>query len=101
MKINSREAIMAVIPLLLSLAGNAGATVFKPIALGSNSYNADIVVEATATGLMRNSTATTDGGTNNDGNTWYEIGYNLGSHSSGVPLHGTTFTGQQTVYDGP
>jgi len=62
-------------PLLLSLAGNAGATVFQPIAIGTNSYTADIIVEASATGLMRNNTASTDGGTNADGNTWYEIGY--------------------------
>jgi hypothetical protein len=102
MKLTSRKAISAaVVPLLLSLAGNAGATVFHPIALGTNSYNADIVVEASATGLMRNTTGTTDGGTNNNGNTWYEIGYNTNSLTSGVPLHNTTFVGIQTVYDGP
>src|SRR5665213_3665688 len=98
--LTTRKAIIAAAPLLLSLAGNAGATVFRPIALGTNSYNADIVVEASATGLMRSATGSTDGGTNASGNTWYEIGYNTNVPSSGVPLHGTTFAGIQTTYDG-
>lgn len=110
MNLQNGKSKWAVFPLLLSLTGIAVATEFKPIAI-TNSYNVDLIVEATATGLMRNATASTDGGTNADGNTWYEVGYNQtqvtinntytnGTFLSGVPLHGTTFTGLQLDYDG-
>jgi hypothetical protein len=81
------------IPLAAALAWASPAFAgFNPIPLTPGSFNADVVVEKTVLGLGNNTTATPEGGTNNTGNAWYEIGYNTNSPSSGLPPHGTTFT---------
>src|SRR5579883_1208917 len=79
------------IGLVVAMAGVARAT-YTPLAITSGSYNADVIVEHTIPSLDNNTTATTDGGTNNNGNGWYEIGYNTNSPNSGLPAHGSTFT---------
>ncbi|MDB6110568.1 MAG: hypothetical protein JWR69_2318, partial [Pedosphaera sp.] len=78
------------IGLALTLASVARAD-FAPIALTPSSYNADVVVENTVPALGNNTSATTDQGTNNTGNGWYEIGYNANSPASGLPAAGSTF----------
>lgn len=68
-------------------------TDYVPITLASGSYNADAVVEAGAPAVpFATSDCTMDNGTVNTGNTWYEVGANSSLPSSGVPLHGSTFT---------
>jgi hypothetical protein len=66
---------------------------FLPVPLNPSSFNADVVVEKEALpALNQRSTASVDGGTNNSGNTWYEVGYNAASPASGLPTAGSTFT---------
>jgi hypothetical protein len=66
---------------------------FEPIALTPESFNQDIVVENTAPAPAgRVTRASMDGGTNNTGATWYEVGYNLSAPTTGIPAAGTTFT---------
>ncbi len=71
-----------------------GQTVYSPIPLNTSSFNQDVVVEAAQFLLALNTatTASVDGGTNNNANTWYEVGYNTSSPTSGLPQAGTTFT---------
>lgn len=60
---------------------------FTPIALNPASYNHDPVVEKTAPPSVNDAvTATMDGGTNKNGNTWFEVGYYPG-HTNGIPAH--------------
>ena len=85
----------AVIPLVLTLAATARAD-FYPIPLTPGSYNADVVVEATATPPplvpAAYTTASMDGGTNNTGDTWHEVGFftNQSPVVSGLPTAGST-----------
>jgi len=66
---------------------------FDPIPLTPGSFNADVIVERTAPPpIPAGYTASMDGGTNNNGNTWYEQGYNTASPTSGLPPAGSTFT---------
>ena len=68
---------------------------YDPIPLTPGSFNQDIVVENTAPGPVGQSTqATMDGGTNNTGRTYYEIGYNTLSPTTGIPAPGTPFNHQ-------
>lgn len=82
--------------LLLALAlGGTAAADFNPIPLTPASYNADIIVEKEAPPPVAAGTSTTvtlDGGTANNGFTWYEVGFNAGSPASGIPAAGQTFT---------
>jgi hypothetical protein len=58
-------------------------------------YNADIVVEADAPlpgDVKGYTTATMDNGTGNDGNSWYEIGYDPIAPTTGFPAAGTILT---------
>lgn len=72
---------------------------FTPVPLTPGSFNQDIVVENTATPPVgRSTTATMDAGTNNTGNTWYEVGFNLAAPTTGIPAAGSTFT-HQTLAD--
>jgi len=82
-----------ILGLTLAVASIARAG-FVPIPITPSSYNADVIVEKNIPGLDNNTTATTDGGTNNNGNGWYEVGYNTNVPTSGLPAHGTTFTHQ-------
>jgi hypothetical protein len=64
---------------------------FAPIPLTAESYNYDVVVEKEGPHpFVPATTASMDGGTNNAGATWYEIGYNLDSPDTGIPVAGST-----------
>ena len=66
---------------------------FTPISLAPGSLTRDIVVENTSFApLSMATTATTDAGTNNTGNTWYQIGYNTNNLTTGLPNPGSTVT---------
>ena len=68
---------------------------FLPVPLNPSSFNADVVVEKDATPVLNaRTTASVDGGTNNTGNTWYEVGYNRDNPTTGLPAAGSTFTHQ-------
>ncbi|MDB6064392.1 MAG: Immunoglobulin I-set domain protein [Pedosphaera sp.] len=75
------------IALAMTLAGSAHAQ-FGPIALTTNSYTRDMIVELP----KPVTTATVDAGTANSGATLYEIGYNTTSTTTGIPQAGSTFT---------
>jgi len=65
---------------------------FAPIPLTPDSYNYDVVVEKEGPHpFTPATTASMDGGTNNAGATWYEIGYNLDAPDTGIPAAGSTF----------
>ncbi len=66
---------------------------FNPIALNPASYNHDVVVEAAAPPPVNIAVnVTMDGGTNKNGNTWYEKGYNPAAPTSGLPPAGSLVT---------
>ena len=68
---------------------------FAPINLTPGSYLHDVVVERAAPHpFTPASTASMDGGTNNSGFTYYEVGYNLDAPETGIPAAGSTFTSQ-------
>ncbi len=67
---------------------------FTPIPLDPASYNHDVVVEAIAPKPLNSAiTVTMDGGTNRNGNAWYEKGYNPAAPTSGLPVAGSLVTG--------
>lgn len=83
-------AMMQAVPTDYGLPG----LVYDPIPLKSGSYNRDVVVENTApppplAGAY--TTASMDDGTANNGKSWYEVGYNTASPTTGVPAAGSTF----------
>jgi hypothetical protein len=80
--------------LLLSLSLGAPAFAgFTPVTIDTNSFNEDVVVEASAPQSLNDVvTATMDGGTNKTGNTFYEVGYNPAAPLTGLPAHGSVVT---------
>src|SRR5437870_12947563 len=82
---------LSLIPLALALVlpNLAHAAAFTPIAIDPASFNHDVIVEASApvplNGVVN---ATMDGGTNKNGNTWFERGYYPG-HTNGLPPAGS------------
>src|SRR5688500_18094565 len=71
---------------------------FTPIPLAAGSYTHDIVVEKEAPHpYVAASTASMDGGTNNTGSSWYEVGYNINSPATGIPEEGTVVTSESAV----
>ena len=85
------------IPVLLALtAAGVAQAAYSPIALTSGSYNADVVVEKTATPpLLPGSftTASMDNGTANTGDTWVEAGFFTNTAPvPGLPAAGSTIT---------
>jgi hypothetical protein len=64
---------------------------FNPVALTSNSFDFGIVVPASYPVLPANAavTVTMDGGPLLNGNTWYEVGTDLGAPSTGLPPAGS------------
>jgi hypothetical protein len=81
---------------IFALSGCDGTTASNlPVALNPSSYNADSVVEAEVITNMDArfyTTATMDGGTNNNANTWYEKGWNPFNPNSGLPQAGTVIS---------
>lgn len=68
---------------------------FIPIALTSDSFNQDIVVEKSAPPpLMPATTASMDAGVANTGYGWYEHGYNVDWTSTGLPVAGSILTSE-------
>ena len=69
---------------------------YQPIALTANSFNQGMIVPASApaSGAAPYITATMDAGTAKTGATYYEMGYNTASASTGLPVSGSTFTSQ-------
>ncbi|HEX7859727.1 MAG TPA: immunoglobulin domain-containing protein [Verrucomicrobiae bacterium] len=68
---------------------------FNPIQLTPGSYLQDVIVEREALRpFVAATTASMDGGTNNSGWTYYEIGYNIDAPETGIPAAGSTFTSQ-------
>jgi hypothetical protein len=66
---------------------------FNPVAIDPSSYNQDVVVEKTAPAPVipgGYTTASMDGGTNNNGDTWNEVGYFIDNPTVGIPAAGST-----------
>src|ERR1041385_1824864 len=77
--------------IILVTAGIARAD-FPPIAITQGSYNADVIVENTATPVLKIVTdASMDTGTNNTADTWMEIGNDPANPGFGFPHPNTTF----------
>ncbi|HTI97935.1 MAG TPA: hypothetical protein VL527_03450 [Dongiaceae bacterium] len=76
-------------------AASVSQAAFTPLAIQSGSYNADAIVEATATPVLKCvTTATLDAGTNNTASTWYEVGYDTSNPSFGLPAAGQVVQAQ-------
>src|SRR4051812_1051485 len=85
-----RALVLFVVAIFLA---NIASADFVPIALTSDSFNQDVIVEKTAPApLMLATTASMDGGTANTNFGWYERGYNADWPSTGIPAAGLTFT---------
>jgi hypothetical protein len=98
-KVVSARTTLIILGLLASSAASRAA--FTPIPLNPSSFNADPVIEATAPPSINDYvTVTPDQGTNRNGNTWYEMGYNTNLYATptysgpltGLPPHGSVFT---------
>src|SRR5260370_33227971 len=77
-------------PFVLSAAYTASAG-FAPIALTSDSYNHDLVIENTAPPpVVPVTTASMDNGLANIGFTWFERGYKTACVVTGLPGGGAT-----------
>jgi len=76
---------------IMAVSGLSGGF-YVPIAV--TGYNEDIVVEASAArgGALTNTTATMDGGTNNTGSTYFELGYVVSAPGTGLPHPGSLVT---------
>lgn len=100
MKMNQHSILKwAGTSLAVITIGGSAFGALTPITFAPGSFNADVVVERGVPCLGTNTTATTDGGTNDNGNSWYEIGYTSpagtfgpGGAGSGVPHAGTILT---------
>src|SRR5437879_562626 len=78
--------------MALMLASLARAD-YNPIPITPGSFNADVIVENTAPKPFNDyTTATMDGGTNNNAWVWYEQGYASNLPDTGIPAHGSTFS---------
>src|SRR5665213_2507554 len=74
-------------------AASISQAAYKPVAIQSSSYNADVIVESNATPrLTISTTASIDEGTNNYNATLFEQGRDLANPGNGLPVAGATFT---------
>lgn len=74
----------------LAVAGATAQAQYTPVPLTPESFTFDIVVERDAAKPpARATTASFDGGTNNTGNTFYEMGFNAANPATGLPGPGT------------
>lgn len=70
-------------------------TDYAPITLAASSFTRDMIVEATAPTASLNgayTTASMDGGTANNGYSWYELGYDRAAVTTGIPNAGSTIS---------
>ena len=83
------KSALAALCLVLTVTSTARAD-FNPIPLTLDSYTADVVVEKTATPVLKVvTTASVDQGTNNGANTWMELGFDPANPTFGLPAPGT------------
>lgn len=78
---------------VMAVSGSTDNVNYAPIAV--TGYTVDVVVEATASkpvAMTNFTTVSMDGGTNNNGATWYEQGYHPFLLTSGLPPAGSTIT---------
>jgi hypothetical protein len=90
----SLSAIFAALGLAWITTATARAD-FAPVVITADSYNQDVVVEKTAPAPVipgGYTTASMDGGTNNNGDTWNEVGYFVANPEVGLPVAGSVFT---------
>src|ERR1041385_4403680 len=91
MLVPTMKKILLPLALAATLSTNSRAD-YNPIALLTNSFNADVIVETNApTFIGSYTTGSIDAGTNNTGSTFYEVGWNPNQPYSGIPAHGSTF----------
>jgi hypothetical protein len=88
-RIKSKVAILG---LALTFT-SASYAAFGPLPITSGSYNADVVVEKSATPVLTVvTTASVDNGTNNTANTWMEVGFDPANPTNGLPAPNTVIT---------
>ena len=78
---------------IFALSGSTDNTAFNPLTV--TGFNQDMVVEAAAItnmSLRPFVTSTMDGGTNRNGNSWHEMGYDPLAPNSGLPAPGSIIT---------
>lgn len=91
-KTQSLKKALLPVGLLLSCS-SLFAGDFTPIPLDPASFNADPVIEKTAPPSINDYvTVTPDQGTNKNGNTWFEKGYNTTNLNMGCPVHNSIVT---------
>lgn len=94
---NSRTQCFLATALLSLSTSWAGEGNFEPLALTSDSYNQDMVVEKTATPpVVPVTTASMDEGVSNTGFTWFERGYVADYPTTGLPPAGSVFSSLQS-----
>src|SRR5215204_4891338 len=87
------HSYIAILAALASLLASNARADFNPIALTPGSFTADVIVEKTAPRSINDYvTATMDGGTNNNSNTWYEKGFDSTRPNTGLPNSNSVFT---------
>ncbi len=85
----------AALTLLAGLGTGLIRADFNPVPLTPGSFTADVVVEAAAAKPLADyTTATMDGGTNNDSQVWFEQGFDVTRPTTGFPPAGNTFIAQ-------
>lgn len=91
-KIQPVRSTVIAVGLALTFVGVARAA-FNPVPITPGSYTADVVVEKTATPVLKVvTTASVDQGTNNGANTWMEVGFDPANPGNGLPAPGTVIT---------
>src|ERR1041385_1425586 len=87
------KTLLLTLTAAAAFATTARAQTFTPIAIDTNSFNLDPVIENGAPQVLNDVVnVTADGGTNKTGQTWFERGYNTASPTFGIPVHGTLVT---------
>jgi hypothetical protein len=81
--------------MVAALGATQAQAQFNPVPLTPGSFTVDVVVEKEAPRPMPDyTTATMDGGTNNNSQVWYEMGFDATRPTTGVPVAGSTFVAQ-------